>query len=137
MKVVVAMSKQRLGGGRSRPQSRSHANLPGKEDRLGRVRRSYGPHVGQMGHGRPRTSPVTRKRRPVTEFERMRMAAGFSQQELARRLHVSQGAVSAWERGLTAPGDELYPRLAELLGVASRKIVDVFHPDEKGDKQPT
>lgn len=48
-----------------------------------------------------------------------RMAAGLSQTELARRIGVSQGAVSQWERGKAQPSDVARRRMAAVLGAAA------------------
>lgn len=46
-----------------------------------------------------------------------RTAAGLSQSELAERLGVSQGYVSAIERGVKIPDDALKARIAVVLKV--------------------
>ena len=47
-----------------------------------------------------------------------RRALGFTQDELAEKLHVTGKAVSKWERGLSFPGVDLLIPLAEVLGVS-------------------
>lgn len=50
-------------------------------------------------------------------IRRLRIEAGFSQEELGARLGVSGQAVSKWEQGVTAPDLTLLPMLSELFGV--------------------
>lgn len=45
----------------------------------------------------------------------LRKAFGISQQVLAERAHVSQPAVSLWERGTASPTDESLRRVAQAL----------------------
>ncbi len=45
----------------------------------------------------------------------LRKAAGMTQRELAERLHVSDKAVSRWERDECAPDLALLPVLAEIF----------------------
>ena len=50
-------------------------------------------------------------------IRRLRLEAGFSQEELGARLGVSSQAVSKWEQGVTSPDLSLLPILAEIFGV--------------------
>ena len=50
----------------------------------------------------------------ITEF---RKAAGMSQGELAKRLGVTQGAVSQWEKGYSNPRLPMLMKMATVLGV--------------------
>lgn len=49
-------------------------------------------------------------------IRKQRKAKGLSQEQLARKLHVTQGAVSQWEKELTRPDFDLLDALAEALG---------------------
>ena len=53
----------------------------------------------------------------------LRKANGMTQQEVADRLHVSNKAVSRWEREESAPDISLIPALAELLGVTCDELL--------------
>ncbi len=53
----------------------------------------------------------------------LRKAHGFTQQEVADRLGVSNKTVSAWERGTALPDILLLPVLAELYGVTADEIL--------------
>lgn len=45
----------------------------------------------------------------------LRMAANYSQQELADSMNVDRSTVSCWERGTAFPRAEQLPRLADIL----------------------
>ena len=53
----------------------------------------------------------------------LRKANGMTQQEVADRLHVSDKAVSRWERDASAPDLSLSPALAELFGVTCDELL--------------
>ena len=53
----------------------------------------------------------------------LRKEKGFTQQELADRLFVSNKAVSKWERGQSLPDISLLTPLAELLGVTVAELL--------------
>ena len=48
-------------------------------------------------------------------IRRARLAAGLTQKQLADRLHITDRAVSKWERGLSAPDIALLEPLADAL----------------------
>ena len=50
-------------------------------------------------------------------IQEMRLRAGLTQQSLAEALHVTDKAVSKWERGLGLPDTVLLPKLALILDV--------------------
>ena len=50
-------------------------------------------------------------------IQSLRKGHGMTQVQLAERLHVSDKAVSKWERGAGCPDVSLLPGLAEILGV--------------------
>ncbi len=52
-----------------------------------------------------------------------RRALGLTQAALAERLHVTDKAVSKWERGLCAPGVDLLMPLSEVLGVSVTELL--------------
>ena len=53
----------------------------------------------------------------------LRREKGFTQQELADRLFVSNKAVSKWERGQSLPDIDLLTPLADLLGVTVAELL--------------
>lgn len=52
-----------------------------------------------------------------------REKAGITQYELAKRLNVTQGAVSQWESGQTKPRSDMLVRLADTLGVTVDELL--------------
>ncbi|MCD7776409.1 MAG: helix-turn-helix domain-containing protein [Firmicutes bacterium] len=53
----------------------------------------------------------------------MRKSMGYTQQEVADRLLVSNKTVSSWERGASCPDIGMLPALAELYGVTCDEII--------------
>ena len=48
---------------------------------------------------------------------------GLSQQYIAKKLHISQGAVSQWEKGITKPPAEHLPILADIFGISVDELL--------------
>lgn len=53
----------------------------------------------------------------------LRKERGLTQRDLADRLHITDRAVSKWERGLNAPDIALLEPLSELLGVTVGELI--------------
>lgn len=53
----------------------------------------------------------------------LRKQKGFSQEELATRLHVVRQTISKWEKNLSVPGADTLIRLAEILEVSVSKLL--------------
>lgn len=53
----------------------------------------------------------------------LRKEKGLTQREVAEALHITDRAVSKWERGLNAPDIALLETLAELLGVTVGELI--------------
>lgn len=53
---------------------------------------------------------------PGKRLRFLRLAKGWKQEELARRVHTSQPAVSQWENDLWLPSEQMQKLLAEALG---------------------
>ena len=51
-------------------------------------------------------------------IKRLRLGAGYSQEQLARKLNISQGAISQWEKGKTIPDTPLLLQMAQIFGVS-------------------
>lgn len=49
-------------------------------------------------------------------FRSAREAAGYSQNDVAKQMHVDQSAVSLWESGKSLPSSARLPQLAALYG---------------------
>ena len=53
----------------------------------------------------------------------LRKQKGFSQEELATRLHVARQTISKWEKNLSVPDAGTLIRLAEILEVSVSKLL--------------
>ena len=60
-----------------------------------------------------------------------RKALGLSQAELAERLHITDKAVSKWERGLSCPDISLLPAIAKILDVTTSELLDGRRGEEE------
>ncbi len=56
-------------------------------------------------------------------LKRIRKERGFTQEELAVRLHVVRQTVSKWEKNLSVPDAELLQRLSETLDVPVSELL--------------
>ncbi len=65
------------------------------------------------------TEPASQPKKTIRQ---LRQARGWTQDQLARRLGMEQGAVSKWERGLAVPHPRTRKRLADLFGVGVGQI---------------
>lgn len=55
----------------------------------------------------------------------LRKEKGMTQQELADKLHITDKAVSKWERNLSYPDITSISKLANILGVESSYLIDI------------
>lgn len=46
----------------------------------------------------------------------LRLAAGLTQKQLAKKMNVDQSAVSLWESGKSNPQKKIHKKLAKVLG---------------------
>lgn len=53
----------------------------------------------------------------------LRKQKGFSQEELATRLHVVRQTISKWEKNLSVPNADTLIRLAEILEVSVSELL--------------
>ena len=53
----------------------------------------------------------------------LRKRAGITQEELAKKLNVSNQAVSKWEAGKCCPDIELLPELASLFEISIDDLI--------------
>ena len=67
----------------------------------------------------------------------LRKQKGYTQEELAIRLHVVRQTVSKWEKGLSVPDADTLQRLAELLEVEVRQLLGSGADMEKGNSEVT
>lgn len=59
----------------------------------------------------------------MKEIREARKAKGLSQDQLAKMIGVTQGAVAQWENGLTHPSFEVLPKLSAALGVTVDELI--------------
>jgi transcriptional regulator with XRE-family HTH domain len=66
----------------------------------------------------PRKAKVSKSRpEQGARLRELRLAAGLSQTELARRVGVPQPNIAFWERSEKPPRSDVLPAMAEALGV--------------------
>ena len=63
----------------------------------------------------------------------VRRAQGLTQAELAEQLHVTDKAVSRWERGVGLPDINTLEPLADALGLS---LADLMHCHDPGQGAP-
>jgi len=77
--------------------------------------------------------PSTKKRPPFGErLHALRESAGFSQEQLAKKLGLTQRAYAYWERNGVALRPEQIMRLAEVLGVTVEELLGVNGNKKRG-----
>ena len=60
----------------------------------------------------------------------LRKKQGLTQQQLAKKLNITDKAVSKWERGLSCPDITSISMLAKALGVDSAYLIDSCKRDD-------
>ena len=68
---------------------------------------------------------------------RTRKEQGLTQAELAERLHVTDKAVSRWERGIGLPDVNLLEPLADALGLSLADLMHCRSPQDAAPEQAT
>ncbi len=68
----------------------------------------------------------------ASNISRLRLNAGYTQQELASMLNYTDKAVSKWERGESVPDISVLARIAEIFGVT----VDYLITDHRPGHEP-
>ena len=63
-------------------------------------------------------------------LKRLREARGLSQRQLARKIFVSQAALSAWERGQKTPQIDRLCDIAAALGCKPSKLIDPWEDSD-------
>lgn len=59
-----------------------------------------------------------------------REQANMTQAELAKKLYVTQGAVSQWETGATNPSFDLLFKIAAIFGCSAEELYKEKTPDQ-------
>lgn len=65
-----------------------------------------------------------------------RKAQGMTQQDLANRLHITDRAVSKWERGISFPDVSVLESLSEVLGLSLSQLITGDHDAAGGRRTP-
>ena len=52
-----------------------------------------------------------------------RQLKGITQEQLAKMLGITQGAVAQWENGMTHPSFDMLPKVAEALGMTVDELI--------------
>ena len=60
----------------------------------------------------------------------LRKNKGYSQQQMAQKLHVSQSAISQWEQNITAPSAEQLKALAQIFETTVDDIIGNVKPED-------
>ena len=69
-------------------------------------------------------------------LKRFRKEKGFSQEQLAVRLHIVRQTVSKWEQGLSVPDAEMLVRVSEVLEVPVADLLGKTAGEEPRDSTP-
>lgn len=56
------------------------------------------------------------------KIKELRLAAGLTQAQLAKKMNVDQAAVSRWDSGVTKPLRKTRKKLAKILGVSVEEL---------------
>jgi putative transcriptional regulator len=67
----------------------------------------------------------------------LRKQKGFSQEELAARLHVVRQTISKWEKNLSVPDADTLIRLAEILEVSVSELLGTKIENENANESAT
>lgn len=65
----------------------------------------------------------------------LRKQKGFSQEELATRLHVVRQTISKWEKNISVPDADTLIRLAEILEVSVSELLGTKIEDENATSE--
>lgn len=65
----------------------------------------------------------------------LRKAKNLTQLELATQLNITDKAVSKWERDISCPDINTFPKLAEILGVSVDELLQANASGKENDKK--
>lgn len=66
-------------------------------------------------------------------IKELRKLNGYSQQQMAQKLHLTQGAISQWETGMTLPSAEQLGALADVFGITVDELLERKPQDEQDE----
>ena len=59
----------------------------------------------------------------ANNLKEIRKSKGYTQEELATKIHVVRQTVSKWEKGLSVPDADMLLRIAEVLDVSTVQLL--------------
>ena len=63
-------------------------------------------------------------------IKELRRNKGYSQQQLAQKLHITQGAISQWERNATMPASDQLNAIADIFEITVDELLNGIPPDK-------
>lgn len=72
----------------------------------------------------------------MKRLREVREQRGLSQSELARRVGVSQRAISSYENGERTPAGDILVRISHVLGVSSAYLLGMTDDPKRDDRLP-
>ena len=63
----------------------------------------------------------------------LRQKKGYTQEEIASRLHVTRQTISKWEKNYSVPDADLLVKLAEVLEVKTSQLLGGEEPEEEAE----
>lgn len=66
-------------------------------------------------------------------LKELRIAKGFTQEELANKLNVTSGAISRYETKDRTPTIQTFNKLCEVLKLNNKQRVELMRSFEKGE----
>ena len=67
------------------------------------------------------------------KISELRKAKNMTQLELANKLNITDKAVSKWERDISCPDINTFPKLAEILGVSVDELLQAHSSEVKNE----
>lgn len=58
------------------------------------------------------------------KIKALRKQHGYSQQQIANKMHITQGAISQWENGLTVPVADQLVSLANIFDITVDELLE-------------
>lgn len=59
-------------------------------------------------------------------FKELLKKSGMTQEQLAKRLKVTQSTISQWCSGATAPGRKIWSKVSKALNVSVEQLLNCF-----------
>ena len=68
------------------------------------------------------------------QLYKLRIESGYSQEDIAMMLNITDGAVSKWENGESKPSTSKLPILAKIYGVKVNELLELINQKEEKQK---